>query len=104
MTETVRDFFAGLAQRLDPGKLQGQTVSYRFDITGAGSWRVGVADGALEVEEGRRDADCVITMKEDVFLKLLRGEQNPVSAFMLGRIKVDGDMAKALKLKELFFS
>jgi putative sterol carrier protein len=103
MTQTAREFFTGLEHRLDREKLRGQTVSYRFDIAGAGSWRVGVDDGSLDVEEGRADADCVIAMKEDVFLRLLRGEQNPVSAFMLGRIKVDGDMALALKLKELFF-
>ena len=103
MTDTARDFFSGLESRLDTEKLQGQTVSYRFDIDGAGSWRVGVNDGTLAVEEGREDADCVISMKEEVFLRLLRGEQNPASAFMLGRIKVNGDMSHALKLKELFF-
>jgi putative sterol carrier protein len=103
MTQSAREFFDGLEHRLDTEKLRGQTVSYRFDIDGAGSWRVGVDDGELEVEEGREDADCVIAMKEDVFLRLLRGEQNPATAFMMGRIKVHGDMSLALKLKELFF-
>jgi putative sterol carrier protein len=103
MTETARDFFDGLEDRLNTEKLEGQTVSYRFDIAGVGSWRVGVDEGELSVEEGREDADCVIVMKEEVFLRLLRGEQNPAAAFMLGRIKVEGDMAYALKLKELFF-
>jgi len=103
MTDNAREFFSGLEHRLDTEKLQGQTVAYRFDIAGAGSWRVGVYEGKVAVEEGREDADCVIAMKEEVFVRLLRGEQNPASAFMLGRIKVDGDMSHALKLKELFF-
>jgi putative sterol carrier protein len=103
MVGSAREFFEGIEGRIDPEKTKGQTVSYRFDIEGAGSWRVAVVDGKTTVTEGEEAADCVIRMKEDMLLKLIRGEGNPVTAFMLGRIKVDGDMGQALKLKELFF-
>jgi putative sterol carrier protein len=33
---------------------------------------------------------------------MLRGEQNPMTAYMLGKIKVEGDTALALKLQKLF--
>jgi putative sterol carrier protein len=79
------------------------TVSYRFDIDGAGSWRVEVVDGAVSVAESQASADCVIRAKEGTFRRLLDGKENPTTAFMLGRIKVEGDMALALKLKQLFF-
>ena len=102
MAESAREFFESLDTRIDPGKLQGQSVSYRFDIAGAGSWHVAVAAGELRVVESESDADCVFLMKEEVFLKLLRGEQNATMAFMMGRIKVEGDMSQALKLKDLF--
>ena len=42
---SAREFFEGLEGRIDPAKIAGQTVSYRFDIAGAGSWRIAVADG-----------------------------------------------------------
>lgn len=100
---SAREFFEGIENRIDPVKTAGQTVSYRFDIAGAGSWRIGVVDGVTSVAESEDDADCVIRMKEDVLLRLIRGEQNPATAFMTGKIKVDGDMSQALKLKELFF-
>ena len=103
MTQTPREFFETLEQRLDPTKLAGVTASYRFDVEGAGSWRVDVADGRGTVTETADDGDCVIHMKEETFAKLLRGEQNPMTGFMTGKIKVDGDMGLALKLRELFF-
>ena len=37
MTQTPREFFETLEQRLDPTKLAGVTASYRFDVEGAGS-------------------------------------------------------------------
>ncbi len=102
MTETTREFFESLAGRIDPARLDGVTTSYRFDIAGAGSWRVDVADGVATVTETDEGGDCVIRMKDEVFGKLRRGQQNPMTGFMTGKIKVDGDMSLALKLKDLF--
>jgi hypothetical protein len=45
MVGSAREFFEGIEGRIDPEKTKGQTVSYRFDIEGAGSWRVAVVDG-----------------------------------------------------------
>jgi putative sterol carrier protein len=102
MSDTTADFFESLESRLDPAKLGGVTASYRFDIDGAGSWRVDVHDGVVGVSEGGEGGDCVIRMKDEVCRKLRRGEQNPMTGFMTGKIKVDGDVGLALKLKELF--
>lgn len=102
MADSAREFFSDLESRLDPAKLEGVNASYRFDIKGAGSWHVAVADGAATVSESQDAADCVISMSEDVFSRLREGKQNPMTAFMTGKIKVDGDMSLALKIKELF--
>ena len=32
----------------------------------------------------------------------MNGEQNPTTAFMTGKLKIDGDMGAALKLQKLF--
>ena len=103
MAGSAREFFEGVESRIDPERTRGETVSYRFDIDGAGSWRVVVDDGATTVEEGGGEADCVIRMKEETLLKLVRGDQKPTTAFMTGKIKVDGDVGLALKLQQLFF-
>lgn len=103
MVASAREFFEAIEGRVDPAKTKGETVSYRFDIADAGSWKVDVVDGATTVTESTDAADCVIRMKEETLLRLIDGKQNPATAFMTGKIKVDGNMALALKLKELFF-
>ena len=77
--------------------------SYVFDIEGAGTWNVKVADGAVSVTEGADDAaDCTISTSEENFMKIVRGEQNPTTAYMSGKLKIRGDMGAAMKLQKLF--
>lgn len=103
MAASAREFFESIESRLDPERTKGETVSYRFDIEGAGNWKVDVVDGATSVSESSDAADCVIRMKEQTLLRLVDGKQSPATAFMTGKIKVDGNMALALKLQQLFF-
>lgn len=101
--ESAQQFFADLGSRPDSSRAANLTASYQFDIEGAGSWRVDVDDGAATVTvTGSQDpADCVIATDEQTFLGVVNGEQNPMGAFMTGKIRVDGDMGLALRLKDL---
>jgi putative sterol carrier protein len=76
--------------------------SYLFEIADAGTWYVRVADGSVTVEEGEHAADARISMSADTFRKLVAREQNPMRAFMTGKIKVHGDMGAATKLQRIF--
>jgi putative sterol carrier protein len=100
--ESVQEFFAGLPSRADASKTAGMNNSYLFDIEGAGQWVVAVQDGSVTVTEGTGEADATITTAEDDFLKMVRGEQNPTSAYMTGKLKIKGDMGAAMKLQKLF--
>jgi putative sterol carrier protein len=102
VAESVREFFEGLPTNVDASKTAGLNADYVFDIEGAGRWKVSVADGKVDVQEGADDAPTTIAASEETFLKLLRGEQNPTTAFMTGKIKVKGDMGAAMKLQKLF--
>lgn len=102
MAESVKEFFETLPGRVDPSKTAGMTSSYQFDIEGAGLWLVDVQDGALSVSEGENEADVTISTSEETFMKLVRGEQNPTTAYMTGKLKVKGDMGAAMKLQKLF--
>ncbi len=99
----VREFFEGLSEKLeaDPGKLSGLDCTYQFNIEGdsGGRWFVTIKDGKVTVNEGgAEDPDCVITVKDSDFADLLSGSLNPQMAFMMGKLKVAGDMGLALKL------
>ena len=50
------------------------------------------------VREGDGDADCTMTADADTFRGILDGDVNATSAFMTGKLKVDGDMGQAMKL------
>jgi len=79
---------------------------FQFDITGAdgGTW---VIDARAETTEGfvtegpSGDAQCTITMKDTDWEGLTSGTLNPMNAFMMGKIKISGDMGLAMKLQNL---
>lgn len=102
MSDIVNEFFAGLPSRVDAAKTAGMSNSYVFDIDGAGTWTVKVADGSVTVEEGDAGGDCTISTSAEVFEKVVQGEQNPTAAYMTGKLKLKGDMGAAMKLQKLF--
>jgi putative sterol carrier protein len=98
---STREFFAELAEHADVGKASDLDASYRFEIEGAGTWRVDVRDGVVSVGESDATADCVVKTDEETFLKVVRQEQNPMGAYMTGKIRVEGDMGLALRLRDV---
>ena len=99
--ESARQFFDDLQARPDASRAAGLTASYRFDVENAGSWRVDVEDGRVHVTESEEPAECVIKTNEQTLLAVVRNEQNPMGAFMTGKIRVEGDMGLALRLRDL---
>jgi putative sterol carrier protein len=102
MADGAKEFFEGLEARVDASKTAGMSNSYRFEIDGAGAWLVDVKDGSVKVTEGGEGADVTIAASEENFLKMVRRELNPTTAFMTGKLKVKGDMGAATKLQKLF--
>jgi len=102
MAGTVQEFFEALPSRADTSKTAGMNNSYGFDIEGAGQWTVKVQDGSVTVADGMEDTDVTISASQEVFEKIIAGEQNPTSAYMTGKLKLKGDMGAAMKLQKLF--
>jgi putative sterol carrier protein len=100
---SASEFFDDLARRTADGstRTRGLRATYRFDVDGAGSWRVAVDDGAVSVSESDAAADCVIAVPEDLFLRIVSGQQSPMGAFLMGKIRVEGDTALAMRLRDL---
>lgn len=87
----VPAIFHSLPARLRPERVEGFTGSYHFDIRGAAEphWTVSIADGACVVTTGLvGDPVCTVTMDEETFLAIETNRQNPIFAFVKGRIKV----------------
>ena len=102
MPDSVKDFIEALPSRVDSARLAGMTNSYVFEIGGAGTWTVKVDDGRLSVSEGDQGGDCTLSASAETFEKMVRGQQNPTTAYMTGKLKIKGDMGAAMKLQKLF--
>jgi putative sterol carrier protein len=100
---TAREFFEALPARANgSGRADGIDASYVFEIRGSGTWTVVVREGHVTVSEGEGNGDCRISTSEETFDRLVAGKQNPLTAYMTGKLKVHGDTGAALKLKHLF--
>lgn len=104
---TYADFFYEIK-----GKFMGTDVSdikehlaYQFSIEdeeAGGCFYVEVKDGQLYVEPYEYyDRDANFISDPDTFMKIAEGKIDPVWAFTTQKLKVEGDIEKALRLKEI---
>ncbi|MBQ8318749.1 MAG: SCP2 sterol-binding domain-containing protein [Lachnospiraceae bacterium] len=87
----------------DTSKVDG-FLAIQVNITeeGAGAFYVEVKDGKLSVEPYEyHDRQALITMKSKNFIKLMEGSLDPVAAFTLGKLKIDGSIEKVLEFGKL---
>lgn len=101
---SVTDVFKQMADEVDAEAIKDMNVVLQFDISGddGGQWVVEVKDGTVKTEQGTHaNPDTTLMLSDKDFLGLVNGSVNPVTAFMQGLIKIDGDMAVALKLQNL---
>ncbi len=50
------------------------------------------------IRAGDEDAECTLTASTETFEGILSGDVNPTTAFMTGKLKLDGDMGQAMRL------
>lgn len=103
VAETATEVFSEINGRLedDPAKLAGINATYAFDLDGS-PYHITIKNGKGEAAPGKPDqADITITMKEADFVDLASGKLNPTTAFMSGKLKIQGDMGLAMKLQTI---
>lgn len=107
MPDTVSDVFEEIPRQFDPATWGTQNAILLFNITGddAGSWTVNIVDGKVTVDKSAAsNPDMTVTTTAADMLAIVNGELNSVSAFMQGRVRIDGDMSLAMKLQTLLSS
>lgn len=79
-------------------KLGGEGVdgTVKFVIEGEGE--IIVDDAGARAASGDEEAEVTLSADKDTFEDILSGDLNPTSAFMTGKLSVDGDMGKAMSL------
>ena len=91
MSDVVTEAVAALNAKMDGAGFDG---SAKFIIEDEGSIIID-ENGA---RAGDDDAEVSLTASTETFKAILDGELNPTTAFMTGKLTVDGDMGQAMKL------
>ena len=90
MSDVLNEAVAQLNAKMEGG-FDG---SAKFVIEGEGSIVID-NDGARASDD---ETDVTLTASTETFKGILDGSENPTSAFMTGKLAVDGDMGVAMKL------
>ncbi len=90
MSDMIEAAVAAMAKKLTGG-FDG---SAKFVIAGEGAIMLD-SDGVRAADD---PADVTLTADADTFRAILDGDLNPTSAFMSGKLSVDGDMGMAMRL------
>lgn len=103
---TFQEFFdqaKELFSKADASSIQ-EHLAYQFNITGEaeGIFYVEVKDGKIDVQPyDYHDRDAMFIASAKTFEKIIAGKQDPVVAFTLGKLKVEGSIEKALRIKDM---
>ena len=90
MSDVILAAIAALKEKLSGG-FDGVA---KFVIPGEGAIML---DGS-GVRAGDEEAEVTLTADADTFQAILKGELNPTTAFMTGKLSVDGNMGLAMQL------
>lgn len=73
----------------------------KFDFGDDGKIFVDASSVPNSVTNDDTEAECTISVTLEDFEAMLSGELEPTTAFMSGKLAVDGDMGLAMKLQTL---
>jgi len=105
MADTIQGFFDELQDKLSPEKMAGMNATFQFvaEGEGGGEWNVVIADGQGTVSQGTAEnPTIVLTASSEDWQALTTGELNGQTAFLTGKLKIQGDVTLAMKLESLF--
>ena len=104
MAETCAEFFGALQESIDPEKIKGIDATYQWDITGdgGGKWYAKFSEGSAEVSEGEAEnPNITLTVEAQNWMDIVNGKLNGQTAFLTGKLKIQGDMTLAMKLQSI---
>ncbi len=89
------------ALRAKVGDSSGLAATLKFDCGADGVAYIDGKSVPNSVDNVDREADCTIAITLENLAALMSGELEPTTGFMMGRFKVSGDMAVAMKLQRV---
>jgi putative sterol carrier protein len=100
----IKDFFENkLREHLNDNEelVEDIDATYLFNVTDNGSWFIDLTQFPPVIKEEVAQADCTIGISADDLMAIANKELDGMSAFMQGKLKIEGDMGLSLKLQSL---
>lgn len=104
--QEVESVFQKMMQKFIPEKSVGMDAIIQFNLAneeGDTSYWVQIQNENVELNEGvNSEPQLTITANAEDYMQVVNGDTNAMQAFMSGKLKVDGQMALAMKLQSAF--
>ena len=106
MTEyTVKELVFNHEKAFLPDKAVGVNATIQYKLTGdqAGDYIIQIGEGKCTVEEGEAENPTMtLTADGEYFRDVLLGKEDGMKGFMMGKLKLAGDLNLAMKLTSFF--
>ncbi|MBO0796697.1 MAG: SCP2 sterol-binding domain-containing protein [Ktedonobacteraceae bacterium] len=102
MSEHIQTFFTGLAARRYEPLLHSVSGTVQWNIEGEGPWNVMINRGTITVCRDPCTPASLLSCNTDTFLALAKGVQNPFTAFLQGKLAIEGNIGLALVFQRAF--
>jgi putative sterol carrier protein len=102
---TVAESMKGLQEHFNPGAAAGLNKILQFNISGeqAGQWALKVANQTCElIPGGVEKPDLTLSLADKDWIAIVEGKLNPMTAYMTGKLKANGDIALATRIASIF--
>merc|ERR1712142_363480 len=103
-SDPIEAVFQKIAAELNESLVQQTRAVFSFTLSDQKTdWFLDLKNGAGSCGKGKPnvESDATLTMTSDNFNKMFAGKLKPTAAFMSGRLKISGNMGKAMKLEKL---
>ncbi|XP_043477511.1 hydroxysteroid dehydrogenase-like protein 2 [Leptopilina heterotoma] len=104
----IANLFTVIESNLNAELVDKVGAVYQFNVKGEeeGVWFIDLKNGKGTTGKGEpnQPADAVLTMDSQNFFAMFSGKMKPASAFMTGKLKITGNIQKAIKLEKLMVS
>lgn len=101
----IPQLFKKIESLISPEVIAKTQAVYQFNVTGEekGVWFLDLKNGAGSCGQGAAPCqpDAVLTMQSKNFTDMFAGKLKAAPAFMSGKLKISGDLQKAMKLEKL---
>lgn len=98
---SAADFLKKLPAAFNAAEAGGTNCTLQFNSSKP--VHVVIKDGTCSVLDGTAsNADVTITMDDEDLVALLKGELNGMTAFMTGKLQVEGDLMLAQRIASIF--